>query len=146
MNRPLCVPLLLFALSFASPAQQQKWSGSWSATIGTGGTILAGTWDGRPGEQPGTIVGTWALRDRNGAELATGTWAAAKDNKVWRGSWQARRSSGQVYDGTWRAQLQLPAASRLADMFEAAIAAAVSGTWRMGSYAGAWSIRASANQ
>ena len=42
----------------------------------------------------------------------------------------------------WRAQVELPATSHFSDLFEAAIAKAVSGSWRMGGYSGAWKIRA----
>ncbi len=108
--------------------------------------MLAGTWNAAPGKAPDTVAGTWSLRDQNGADLATGTWAAGRDGKVWKGTWQARRPSGQVYDGTWRAQLELPVASHLPDMFEAAIAKAISGSWRMGNFSGAWTIRAYAQK
>jgi hypothetical protein len=132
--------------SFLLAADQPQWNGTWSATIGTGSTTFAGTWNAVPGAAPDTVAGTWSLRDQNGAELATGTWAAGKDSKVWKGSWQARRPSGQIYNGTWRAQAELPAASRFADLFAAAMAQAVSGNWRMGTLGGAWTIRAYAEQ
>jgi hypothetical protein len=125
---------------------QPSWQGTWAASVGTGGPMLAGTWNASPGKAPDTVAGTWSLRDQNGADLATGTWAAGRDGKVWKGTWQARRPSGQVYDGTWRAQLELPVTSHLPDMFEAAIAKAVSGSWRMGNYSGAWTIRAYAQK
>jgi hypothetical protein len=99
-----------------------------------------------PGEASDTVAGSWSLLDRNGTELATGTWAAGKEGKVWRGTWQARRSSGQIYDGTWRAQAGLPLSSHLSNLFETAIAKAVSGAWWMGSYSGAWTIRAYAQK
>jgi hypothetical protein len=122
-------------------ADQPKWQGTWGASVGSGSTMFAGTWNAAPGEAPETVDGTWSLRDQNGAELATGTWAASKKGKVWKGTWQARRPSGQVYDGTWRAQVELPVTSHFDNLFEAAIAKAVSGSWRMGNYSGAWTIR-----
>jgi hypothetical protein len=133
--------ILLSSLLRAGAADQPKWQGTWAATVGSGGAF-AGTWNAAPGEAPDTVGGTWSLRDQNGAELATGTWAAGKEGKIWKGTWQARRPSGQVYDGTWRAQIDLPVTSHFADLFEAAIAKAISGSWRMGNYAGAWTIRA----
>jgi hypothetical protein len=133
---------ILLLSSSLPAADQPTWQGTWAATIGTGGTMLAGTWTAVPGQAPDTVAGNWSLRDQNGAELATGTWAAGKDGKLWKGTWQARRPSGQVYDGTWRANIELPVTSHLRDLFEAAIVSAISGSWRMGNYAGAWTIRA----
>jgi hypothetical protein len=132
--------VLLFA-SISLAADQGQWQGTWVATAG-GGIALAGTWNAVPGEAPDTIAGSWSLRDQNGSELATGTWAAGKEGKVWKGTWQARRASSQVYDGSWRAPSELPATARLPGLLEAAISNAISGSWRMGSYAGAWTIRA----
>jgi hypothetical protein len=74
--------------------------------------------------------------------LATGTWAAGKEGKVWKGTWQARRPFGQVYNGAWRAPVELSATSHFAHLFELAIAKAVSGSWGMGNLGGAWTIRA----
>jgi hypothetical protein len=137
--------ILLASLSLAGAADQPKWQGTWAATVGSGAGF-AGTWSATAGEDPDTIAGSWSLRDRNGAELATGTWAAGKEGKAWRGTWQARRASGQVYDGTWSAQVELPATSHLPTLFEAAIARALSGSWRMSNYGGAWTIRAYAQK
>src|ERR1700683_978796 len=81
-------------------ADQPKWQGTWAASLGTGGPTLAGTWNAAPGQAPDTVAGPGWVRDQKGAELATGTWAAGKEEKMWKGTWQARRSSGQVYDGT----------------------------------------------
>jgi len=133
--------ILLSSSSPAWAADQPKWQGTWAATVGSGGAF-AGTWTAAPGGAPDTVAGTWSLRDQNGTELATGTWAAGKVGKVWKGTWQARRPSGQTYDGTWRARTELPPTSHFSDLFEAAIAPAVSGSWQMGNYAGAWTIRA----
>jgi hypothetical protein len=138
--------ILLSRLAPARAADQPKWQGTWAATVGTGTAMFAGTWNAAPGETPDTIAGTWSLRDQNGTELATGTWAAGKDSKVWKGIWQARRPSGQVYDGTWRAHVELHVTSHFSDLFEAGIANAVSGSWRMGNFAGAWTIRAYAQK
>jgi hypothetical protein len=134
--------ILMLLSSYLSAADQPSWQGTWAATGGTGGTMFAGTWNAAPGEAPDTVGGTWSLRDLNGAEVATGSWAAGKDGKMWKGTWQARRPSGQIYDGTWRAQAELTATSHFSSLFESAIANAISGTWRMGNYAGAWTIRA----
>ncbi len=37
--------------------------------------------------------------DATGTTVAAGTWAARKDQKVWKGSWEARVRSGQLYSG-----------------------------------------------
>ncbi len=132
---------LILVSSLLLAEEQPKWQGTWAATVGSGGTF-AGTWNAGTGGAPDAVAGAWSLRDQNGTELATGTWAAGKEGKVWKGTWQARRASGQVYDGSWRAPAVLPVSSHLSDLLEAAIANAVSGSWRMGNYAGAWTVRA----
>jgi len=138
---------LLFCLCVAGGAEQPKWQGSWAASVGnSGATAFVGIWNAIPGQAADTVVGTWSLRDQNGGELATGTWAAAKEGKVWKGTWQARHASGRVYDGTWRTQVELPTTSQFTELFEGAIAKAVSGTWGLGNYAGAWTIRAYAQK
>jgi len=140
-----CIAILLSSLSPTRAADQPKWQGTWAATTGSG-AAFAGTWNAVPGSAPDTVAGTWSLRDQNGAELASGTWAAGKEGQVWRGTWQARCPPGQIYDGTWRAQIELPMTSHLPHLFEAAMANAVAGSWRMGSYSGVWTIRAYAQQ
>lgn len=138
--------VVLLSGSLGQIAAQPHWQGTWAATVGSGGSMFAGTWTAAIGVAEDTAAGVWSLRDQTGAELATGTWAAGKEGKVWKGTWQVRRPSSQIYDGTWRAQIELPVSSHLADMFEAAITKAVSGSWRMGNYAGAWTIRAYAQK
>jgi len=133
--------VILLPSFLAGAADRPTWQGTWAATAAAGG-VFAGTWTAAPGVAADTVAGTWSLRDQTGVELATGTWAAGKDGKLWKGSWQARRPSGQIYDGTWRAQVELPATSHFSELFEAAITKAVAGNWRMGTYAGAWTIRA----
>jgi hypothetical protein len=137
--------ILLSSRLLAGATDQPKWQGTWAATVSTGGAF-AGTWDAAPGSAPDTVAGTWSLRDQSGTELATGTWAAGKEGKVWNGTWQARRPSGEVYDGSWRAKAELPLISHMPELFEAAIAQVVSGSWRMGSHSGDWTIRAYAQK
>jgi hypothetical protein len=137
------VVILLASLSLAGSAQQPKWQGSWAASVGSGGTTaFAGTWNAVPGKTPDTVSGSWSLRDQNGTEVATGTWAAAKEDKGWKGTFQARRPSGQIYNGSWGAQVELSTTSQLSALFEAAIAKAVSGNWGTGGNLGGWTIRA----
>lgn len=144
LNRMAWALVLLSSFALSIGAEEPAWQGTWAATAGS--TMFAGTWNAVPGEAPNTVGGSWSLRDQNGTELAIGTWAAGKEGKFWRGTWQARRPSGQIYDGAWRAQVQLPAAAHFSALFEAAIAGAVSGTWQMGNYGGAWTIRAYAQK
>jgi hypothetical protein len=141
MGRFVWAVILLASAWPGAAAEQEHWSGTWAATVGAGSTAFAGTWEAAPGASADSVNGTWSLRDANGNEVATGTWAAAKDGKVWKGTWQARRASGQVYDGEWQARADLPVGSPMPAMLEAAVAKAVSGSWRMGSLAGAWTIR-----
>ena len=140
MRRLVWIWVLLSSFYSVQGADRPQWQGTWSATAGP--NTFAGTWDATPGQARETVAGSWSLRDQNGTSLAAGTWAAGKEGRFWKGTWQARRSSGQVYDGTWRAQVELPATGHFVDLFEAAIANAVSGSFRMGSYGGAWTIRA----
>ena len=143
MNRLARTLLLLLSLSLAAAAQPKTWSGTWSATIGNGGTVFGGTWDAAAGDDADTVSGNWTLMDKSGAALVDGTWAAHKDQNVWRGIWKARNRSGRLYSGTWRAHSELPASARFPGLFESALSKMASGTWRMGTaYSGAWSIRA----
>jgi hypothetical protein len=100
------------------------------------GNMERGAWQSGHGRR--FLVTSRSERRRVG----DGHLGRAKEGKVWKGTWQARRASGQVYDGTWRAQVELPTTSHFSDLFEAAIAKAVSGSWRTGGYSGAWTIRA----
>jgi hypothetical protein len=143
MKRPVRAVLLLLTLSLAAAAQQKTWRGTWTANTGNGARTFAGTWDASLGEDQDTVVGNWTLVDKAGATVAAGTWAARKDEKIWRGSWQARGPSGGIYSGTWRARSQTPQAARISKLFEFALAKVATGTWRMGTaYSGEWAIRA----
>ena len=137
--------ILVSVFSSAGGAAQSNWQGTWAATVG--GTTFAGTWNAVPGQVPDTVTGIWSVRDQNGAELATGTWAAGRQDSGWKGTWQARRRSGQVDNGTWQTPVRLSMKLHLSDLFEAAMAQAVSGSWQMGAnHAGAWTIRAYAQK
>lgn len=136
--------ILISAFSLANSAAG-VWQGTWAATV-TSGASFAGTWSAAPGKAPDTVAGTWSLRDQNGSELASGSWAAGKEGKLWKGTWQARGTSGQVYEGSWRSEIELPASAHFAELFDAAILKAVNGTWRAGDRVGAWSIRAFSQQ
>ena len=124
----------------AGKPQSNPW-GNWSAT--NGGSTLTGTWIAVFDSASGTVTGTWTLLDPQGKTVAGGAWSAAKSPTAWNGAWRAAVSgSDGEYSGTWMAGADLKGDARLVDLFEKAIEAAVSGTWRAGSRSGAWSIRA----
>jgi hypothetical protein len=142
MNCLVRALLLLLSLSLAAAAQPKTWRGTWSATVGNGVRALGGTWDAALGDSPNIALGSWTVMDQAGATVAAGTWAARKDQKIWKGSWQARVRSGQLYSGTWRAQPQFSSSAGFSELFEFALTKIASGTWQMGpAYSGAWSIR-----
>jgi len=144
MKIPAGTVLLFLIPMLPAAAPPQTWSGSWSATTGDAGTAFGGTWDATPGDDPDTAIGNWALLDPSGATLAAGTWSARKDDRVWRGSWQARLASGRIYSGTWRAQAELRSPGHFAELFEFAVTQAAGGVWHMGAaHSGGWSIRTS---
>ena len=129
-------------LSFSLLAAEPQWQGTFAATVGTGGTAFAGTWDAAPGPAPDTVAGTWSLRDAKGVELASGTWAAGRKGKTWKGTWQARRASGQVYNGDWESSTALPTSAQFTDLLQTAFSKDISGSWWMGKLSGAWSMHA----
>jgi hypothetical protein len=147
MSRLVWTFLLLLMLSLAVAAQPKTWSGSWSANAGNDSRAFGGTWDATLGDDPETVLGNWTMLDQSGATLAAGTWSARKDERIWKGSWQARLASGQLYSGTWQAQSQLRSPSHFSELFEFALTKAASGAWHMGNaHSGGWSIRTSPGQ
>src|SRR5215472_8763214 len=142
MKSPAAMLVLLFCGATIAMPQSKSWRGTWTATVGGGSSVLGGTWDASLAQDPDTVQGNWTLSDPNGATLAQGTWAARKDAKAWKGTWQARGATGQTYSGTWRTQARLPAGVHMQELFDLALTKAISGTWQMSTYSGAWSIRA----
>jgi len=117
-----------------------KREGSWSAATRNGLTLM-GTWTATL-DPTGTVTGTWALVDAQGNTRADGGWSAAKSPDGWSGGWRAVVSGRQgEYSGTWTAAVDGKPDTRLAVLFEKAMQAVVSGTWRVGGQSGAWSIR-----
>jgi hypothetical protein len=117
--------------------------GSWSASS-TNGRSFGGTWTAEAHKESGGVTGTWTLRESAGKVLMSGVWSASKSPQAWNGAWRAIVAGGSGdYSGTWTAEGALAPESRLADLFESAIRAVVSGTWKVGAYSGAWSVRAS---
>jgi hypothetical protein len=144
--------VLLATLSgFAMLASGAELRGTWSASANS--RYLAGTWTAETPDDS-SATGTWALQDASGKILMRGGWSAskwapsksaqAKSAPSWTGAWRASVfGSAAEYAGTWTGAVSLPPDARLAAMFEAAVRAAISGTWKTGTYSGAWSIRAS---
>jgi len=137
---PVARPLIILA-AFANLAFSAEMRGTWSAT--SGGQNLAGTWTAET--QSGVSVsGTWTLRGPSGQLLMQGGWSASKSPEAWNGGWRAtvEKRAGE-FAGTWEARTELTPKATLGDMLESAVRAVVSGTWKAGGSAGAWSIRAS---
>jgi len=114
--------------------------GTWSAATQSG--YLGGSWTAEA-NQSGAVSGTWMLQEPSGKILMQGGWSASKSAQSWNGAWRAAVSgrTGE-YSGTWASTVSLPAQSRMSEMLESALRAVVSGTWKSGSSAGSWSIRA----
>lgn len=131
--------VLLLLSACLLPVWAEELRGRWSATEGR--RTLRGAWVARPDAKSEWISGSWTLRNDSGATVARGTWAALKEQKAWRGSWQAHLPDGRSVSGTWTADVHASTASELAEMLELALAEMVSGTWQTGGLSGSWSIR-----
>lgn len=147
--------VLLFLLaSKASPMEagvlpatigeaQDPLEGTWSARRSTGVTF-GGRWTAAADPKSGAVTGTWTLNDPSGRTVSRGGWSAAKSAKGWSGAWRAVVSGAkQEYSGTWNAAVDLSGDAPFVDLFQSALKAVVSGSWRAGAQSGAWSIRAS---
>ncbi len=132
---------VLAALSvFATLASGAELRGTWSASSNAGRN-LAGTWTAEAHPQSGGVTGTWTLRDTAGKILMSGAWSASKSPQAWTGAWRAIVAGGGEYSGTWTAESSLAHERSLAELFESASRAVVTGTWKAGPYSGSWSIR-----
>ena len=122
--------------ALASGAEIQ---GTWSATSPRG--TLAGSWTAEDHQSAG-VTGTWTLQDATGKILLRGGWSASKSAQAWNGAWRSTVSgSAGEFAGTWTSSVAASPQANLIGMFEAALRAVVSGTWKAGS-SGTWSIRA----
>lgn len=125
----------------AQNAPSKPW-GNWSARNASGATFT-GAWTAVPDQKNGTVTGTWTLTDGQGKTVAYGAWSAAKSPTGWSGAWRAIAAGRtEEFSGTWTAGGDLKANAGFSELFEKAIEATVSGTWRLGKQYGAWSIRA----
>jgi len=141
-TRLLVLSMLLFVMLEGPARAQSGREGSWSARTRAGNT-LKGSWTAAADPKTGTVTGTWTLDDAAGKTAMRGAWSAAKSTKGWSGEWRAIVSgrTGE-YAGTWNASVELKPTSPFEDLFELAVKNIVSGNWRAGGQAGAWSIRA----
>ena len=127
---------------FTTLSSAAELRGTWSASSNAVRN-LAGTWTAEAHPQSGGVTGTWTLREAAGKILMSGAWSASKSPQAWNGAWRAIVAGGAgEYSGTWTAESSLPRERSLADLFESAARAVVTGTWKAGPYSGAWSIRA----
>ena len=138
--RGMFAAVLATLAGFAVLASGAELRGTWSAS--TNGRYLAGTWTAQA-QEDGSATGRWVLQDASGKILMQGGWSASKSPQSWNGAWRATVSGNAEYSGTWTSAVSLPPEARLAAMLESALRAAVTGTWKTGSYTGSWSIRAS---
>jgi hypothetical protein len=139
--------VLTVLLAATAPAQTTTIQGSWSATAGPN-QVLQGSWtaDLSPAT-PNVAQGSWTLLNRSNQITARGTWSAAKTEKLWSGSWQARvatarGAAGRLLSGSWRTQISSTDVRSLAELLEQTFGEQVSGAWASGRLAGAWSLRA----
>ena len=137
----LCL-LLLIPLDI-SGAQAVERQGTWGARSSNGLTF-GGTWTAVPDLTSGTVTGTWTLVNAQGTTIANGGWSASKSPDGWIGNWRAANFGGSEHEfsGSWKSGVELKKTARLADLFEKAAQAIVTGSWRSGNNSGAWSIRA----
>jgi len=137
----LCL-LLLIPLDI-SGAQAVERQGTWGARSSNGLTF-GGTWTAVPDLTSGTVTGTWTLVNAQGTTIANGGWSASKSPDGWIGNWRAANFGGSEHEfsGSWKSGVELKKTARLADLFEKAGQAIVTGSWRSGNNSGAWSIRA----
>jgi hypothetical protein len=140
----MSVAFVLATLAVSSVlASGAELRGSWSASSNSGRSF-GGTWTAEAHKESGGVTGTWTLREAAGKILMSGSWSASKSPQAWNGAWRAivAGSAGE-HAGTWTAQSPLAPESSLADLFESAVRAVVTGTWKAGAYSGSWSIRPS---
>lgn len=143
MTRSFFLCLLLLIPIEVSGAQTVGPQGTWVARNENGLTFV-GTWTAAPDSVSGAVTGTWTLVNAQGATVANGGWSASKSPDGWIGNWRAANFGGSEHEfsGSWRSGVQLKTKARFADLFEKALQAVVSGSWRSGSHSGAWSIEA----
>lgn len=137
----LCLVLLTAADASGAQAVARAPSGTWSARS-SAGLALMGAWTAVPDTATGAVTGTWTLLDARGATVASGAWSASKSPTRWNGAWRAVVAGrpGELA-GTWTADATLKRDAPFVDLLESAVQAIVSGDWRAGGRAGAWSIR-----
>jgi len=134
--------LLAMLVGSAILASGAEIHGTWGASS-TRGQRLTGSWTAQPHQESGGVTGRWSLFDAAGKTVVQGGWSATKTPKAWDGAWRASVTGQTVeYSGTWTGETPLSTEAGLVQMFESALAAVVTGTWKMDADSGSWSIRA----
>lgn len=143
-SRVILLSVLLIGVVDVSGAQATYQQGTWAAQSSNGAT-LGGTWTAVPDTTNGTVTGSWTLVDPQGKTRAAGGWSASKSPDEWIGNWRAVADGSNADSvGTWSASVDLKRSAGFADLFKLALKSIVSGRWRLGPYAGTWSISAQA--
>lgn len=139
LRRMLATRLMVMVAASAILASGAELQGTWSATTPRG--YLAGTWTAEDHQSVG-VTGTWTLQDASAKILMRGGWSASKSDQSWNGAWRSAISgSTGEYSGTWTSAVSTSPKARLFEMFESALHAVVTGTWKAGSSSASWSIR-----
>jgi len=128
--------LLAMVVGSAILASGAELHGTWGAAS-TSGQRLTGGWTVQAHPESGSVAGSWSLFDASGKTVIQGGWSANK--AAWRATIWGQTAE---YSGTWAADKPLSGEASLAQMFESALAAVVTGTWESGGRTGSWSIRA----
>jgi hypothetical protein len=138
LRRMLATRLVVILAASAVLAAGAELRGTWSATTPRGN--LAGTWTAE--DHQSGVTGTWTVQEAAGKILMQGGWSASKSAQSWEGAWRSTISgSNGEYSGTWTSTVSTSPKAPLIEMFESALRAVVTGTWKAGSSSGSWSIR-----
>jgi hypothetical protein len=141
---------LILGLILSSCALAQEASpvlgGSWTATAGAN-QIFRGTWSGQASlHNPNAARGSWTLFNDASEILLEGTWSAQKTAQGWQGTWTARSEKGQLFSGTWAADVANLNPETFAEMLKRTATREVAGSWRSGRHQGNWWLKGSPQQ
>jgi len=136
----LVILLALSAHRLVAQSAVTELHGSWSATAGPSQTFW-GTWTAQVSpDKPNEAEGTWALFNNRAEIVVEGTWAANKARSEWLGSWAARTLPGQLYSGTWTADIPGSGDKSFKQMLEWTLEKDIFGSWRCGASKGQWRL------
>jgi len=115
--------------------------GGWTATAGVNRTFT-GAWTAQLSpDKPNSAEGSWTLINEAGQITLEGTWAANKTRFGWQGAWSARTLTGQLFSGTWTADIAGSNGKTLRQMLEWTLEKDILGSWRSGRYQGGWRLK-----